>query len=443
MLEWHYRSQDERLIAFSNKAFYQRKLVTFPGCQAVSPLSLHQVDGRAAPGHDGSAEAEIAKVVDLVLTHSRVNPEDTLGIITMGNTHAKRVELALRRAIGCHEELAKFNQNMQGAGRRLFVKSIEQVQGDERDAIIFSLGAVKTVSGRLHMTTFGPLNRQGGERRLNVAVTRARKRMDIVASFSPLDMPATGISVGADLLRQYLEFADNGGSLDLVGSQGRQEMNGFERSIHDALVAADIPVVPQWGVAGYRIDFALGHRTQPGRMLLAVEADGDTYHHLGSARDRDRLRQEHLERLGWRFHRVWASEWFRDPVAQTAMIVESWEKAMLDAEQDSAFSLAAFSLASSPANPAHLPKPQGVVVKRGVRPQFLSSLRRAKIDDYHDLELAELCSWLLTDRLQVDRDTRIDQAIEELGFLRRTNKMEQRIGNALARAQRLINVRGA
>lgn len=434
MLEWHYRSQDERLIAFSNKAFYQGKLITFPGCQAVSPLSLHQVDGRVAPGRDGSAEAEVEKVVDLVLAHARANPEDTLGVITMGGNHAKRVELALRRANASHDELAEFSGRMQGAGRRLFVKSIEQVQGDERDAIIFSLGAAKAINGRLHMTAFGPLNRQGGERRLNVAITRARKRVNIVASFSPLDMPTTGISVGADLLRQYLEFADNGGSLGLVGAQGKQEMNGFERSIHEALVDAGVPVTPQWGVAGYRIDFALGHRDQPGRMVLAVEADGDTYHQLGSARDRDRLRQEHLERLGWRFHRVWASEWFRDRATQTAMIVESWEKAMLDAER---------GVASSPVTTAPPPKPQQVAVERGPRPGFLSEPRRSKTDDYSDRELVELCLWLLTDRLQVDRDTRIGQAIDEIGFRKRTTKMEQRIGNALVRAQQLVDGQGA
>jgi very-short-patch-repair endonuclease len=434
MLEWHYRSQDERLIAFSNKAFYQGQLITFPGCQAVSPLSLHQVDGRVAPGRDGSAEAEVEKVIDLVLTHARTNPEDTLGVITMGGPHAKRIELALRRANAGHDELAEFNGRMQGAGRRLFVKSIEQVQGDERDAIIFSLGAAKAINGRLHLTAFGPLNRQGGERRLNVAITRARKRVDLVASFSPLDMPTTGISVGADLLRQYLEFADNGGSLGLVGARGTQEMNGFEKSIHDALVAAGVSVTPQWGVAGYRIDFALAHRDQPGRMVLAVEADGDTYHRLGSARDRDRLRQEHLERLGWRFHRVWASEWFRDPATQTAMIVESWEKAMLDAERD---------IAPSPATTSSPPKSQQVVVERGPRPEFLSKPRRSKIDGYLDRELVELCLWLLTDRLQVDRDTRIGQAVGELGFRRRTTKMEQRIGNALVRAQQLVDGQGA
>jgi very-short-patch-repair endonuclease len=433
MLEWHYRSQDERLIAFSNETFYNRRLVTFPGCRSASPLSLHQVDGTAAPGRDGSADDEVKAVIDLVLAHARTRPEDSLGIITMGGPHAQRVEAALRLAVADHEELAEFTSSMQAPGRRLFVKSIELVQGDERDAIIFSIGAAKAATGRLRLTSFGPLNQKGGERRLNVAITRARKRIDVVAAFSPNDMPPSGISVGAQSLRQYLQFAANGGDMDLVGAQRPHELNGFERSVYDALRAKNIPVTPQWGITGYRIDFALGHRDQPGRMVLAVEADGDTYHNLGSARDRDRLRQEHLERLGWRFHRLWASEWFHDPVTQTAIMVEKWEKAMIDADRDIAPVLAPEASPQSP--PARQAERAAPV--RDPRPRFLPPPRRSKIDDYGDRELVDLCMWLLTDRLQVDRDTRIDQAIDELGFLRRTARMRERIGGAMALAQHL------
>ncbi|WP_157767817.1 AAA domain-containing protein [Actinosynnema pretiosum] len=430
MLEWHYRSQDERLIAFSNDAFYGGKLITFPGCRQESPLALHQVDGRVEPGKEGSAAAESAKVLELVLAHVRTAPEDTLGVITLGNPHAKRIEHVLRRAAAEHEDLAGFTERMQSAGRRLFVKSIEQVQGDERDAIVLSLGAAKAASGRLNMSAFGPINHQGGERRLNVAITRARKRVDVVTSFSPLDMEPK--SVGAEQLRRYLEFAGNGGSLGLVGGGLETPLNGFEQSVHDALVGAGVPVRPQWGFAGYRIDFALAHRDQPGRMVLAVEADGDRYHRLGSARNRDRLRQEHLERLGWRFHRVWASEWFSDPAAQTALIVRSWEQAMLDAERD---------VPHQPRAAARVPDPRQAV-ERGERPGFLA-VKRTKIDDYRDRELVELCSWLLADRLPVDRDSRIGEAVRELGFSRRTNRMAQRIGDALARAEQRSDSQGA
>ncbi|WP_157232794.1 DEAD/DEAH box helicase [Kibdelosporangium phytohabitans] len=186
MLEWHYRSQDERLIAFSNKAFYRGKLITFPGCQAVSPLSLHQVDGRVAPGRDGSADAEVDKVIELVLTHARSNPEDTLGIITMGSPHAKRLELALRRANANHDELAEFSARMQGAGRRLFVKSIEpeRTSGAAKVSAVVPCGALVVRSGR------GPLARVVGLLGLQVLDQQAdllgqRFQVSVVA-FGPL-----------------------------------------------------------------------------------------------------------------------------------------------------------------------------------------------------------------------------------------------------------------
>ncbi|WP_330277667.1 AAA domain-containing protein [Lentzea sp. NBC_00516] len=433
MLEWHYRSLDERLIAFSNKAFYGGKLVTFPGCQSVSPMSLRQVGGQVGPGRNGTNAEEIAAVVEMVLDHVRAHPEDTLGVITMGGKHADHIDAALRKASSEHEELAEFTARMQGTGRRLFVKSIESVQGDERDVIIFSLGAAKGVHGKLSLNSFGALNHQGGERRLNVAVTRSRKRMQVVASFSPHDIAPGGTYAGSGLLRQFLELAENGGDINLVGAQGKAELNGFERSVYDALTGAGVPVVPQWGVTGYRIDFALGHRDQPGRMVLAVEADGDTYHRLASARDRDRLRQEHLERLGWRFHRLWASDWFRDSGTQLDSIVKSWEKAMIDADRA--------VVVSSP--PASRMPPVAVAPSRGPRPAFLPPPKRPQIVHYTQTELVELCCWLLTDRLQVDRDTRVAQAVEELGFERKSRKMEQLLGEALTRAQQLIDGQGA
>ncbi|GLY53004.1 AAA domain-containing protein [Lentzea sp. NBRC 102530] len=433
MLEWHYRSLDERLITFSNKAFYGGKLVTFPGCQSVSPMSLRQVGGQVAPGRNGANAEEIAAVVEMVLDHVRAHPEDTLGVITMGVGHANHIEAALRKAGADHEELSEFTGRMQGTGRRLFVKSIESVQGDERDVIIFSLGAAKGANGKLSRSSFGALNHQGGERRLNVAVTRSRKRMQVVASFSPHDIAPGGTYQGSELLRQFMELADNGGDVNLVGEQSAGDLNGFERSVYDALVRAGVPVVPQWGVTGYRIDFALGHRDQPGRMVLAVEADGDTYHRLASARDRDRLRQEHLERLGWRFHRLWASDWFRDSDAQLEAIVASWEKAMIDADR-----VAVVGASSAPRPTVVVEKP-----RRGPRPVFLPPPKRPQIVHYTGAELVQLCCWLLTDRLQVDRDTRIEQAVAELGFGRKTSKMEQLLGEALTRAQQLMDGQGA
>jgi len=188
---------------------------------------------------------------------------------------------------------------MNGPRRRLFVKSLEMVQGDERDAIILSMGRAKGADGRLRMQ-FGPINHEGGERRLNVAVTRARRRMHVVISFNHEDMAPNWATKGPAALRRYLESAATGTHPREVGRATGLELNALERDVLDALEKRDIPVTPQWGESDYRIDFALADPDLPGRMVLALEMDGDSYHRLTSVRDRDRLRQTHLEGMGWR-----------------------------------------------------------------------------------------------------------------------------------------------
>jgi very-short-patch-repair endonuclease len=420
-LTWHYRSYDERLITFSYEEIYKPDLVTFPSCNVDSPLCLAVVEGSASPGSGGVVGAEVQRVVELVLQHIREYPDQTLGVITMGLKHANPVEAALRAATSEHPELTEFTARMQDPGRRLFVKSLEDVHGDQRDVIILSMGYSKGPDGRLRMQ-FGPINQEGGERRLNVAVTRARRRMCVVSSFTHHGMPADWPTIGPRLLRRFLEFASNGGRLDEVGKAMAAKPNGFERNVAEALDAHGIPFVREWGVSGYRIDFALIHPDQPGRMVLAVEADGDRYHNSLSARDRDRLRQEHLERLGWRFHRVWASEWFSDPHAQIARIVQRWREASAE------------PLAQPPPRPAPTTAPDipGIDARRGPRPP---APRRGTIDEYGFEEIVSICRWLLQDGLLLNRDTRIDQAIEQLGFQRRGSKIVQRIDAALDRAE--------
>lgn len=242
-------------------------------------------------------------------------------------------------------------------------------------------------------------------------------------------MPPDWPTVGPKLLRRFLEFASNGGRLDEVGKAVATEPNGFERSVAEALNAHEVPFVREWGVSGYRIDFALIHPDQPGRMVLAVEADGDSYHHLPSARDRDRLRQEHLERLGWRFHRVWASEWFSDPHAQTERIVQRWREASADADREASAEPTAELSAPLPPRPEPVTAPD-IAARRGPRP---SVPRR---DNYAFEEIASICRWLLQDGLLLDRDTRIDQTVEQLGFQRRSSKRVQQINAALDRVER-------
>ena len=433
-LRWHYRSLDERLIAFSNTEIYKEQLVTFPGTGLEAPVRLDLVDGRATPGQDGSAPEEVARVVDLVLDHAVGRPRESLGVITMGLKHADRVDTALRRARGERPELDEFFSEEAGPGRRFFIKSIEQVQGDERDAIILSVGYAKSATGRLSMK-FGPLNLEGGERRLNVAVTRSRRRMTVVSSFSHLDMdPAKTESArndGPELLRRFLEFAYRHGDAEALTHSENGELNGLETSVLTALEGAGINVYPQWGVSEYRIDFALAHPDRPGQMVLAVETDGRGYHSSVSARDRDRLRQDHLERLGWRFHRLWSTDWFQDPERETTRIVEHWERACREAEND------VQQEDDEPRAPLATPviSAEDEIARRGRRPRLA---RWDRIADYSDSDLHKLALWLLKDDLALTRDDRINQAIAELGFQRRGKIIVERLSKAIGEAQQTL-----
>lgn len=293
-LLWHYRSRDEALIAFSNKHIYSSSLITFPGPggePAIRHVLVEQPDD--TDGQEESSSAEVRRVVELVLEHAQNRPQETLGVIAMGLRHAQRIQAALDDALRDHADLNGFFDETRP--ERFFIKNLERVQGDERDAIILSIGHGKDRSGRL-LYRFGPLLMEGGERRLNVAITRARRRMTAVSSFTHQEMDDTKLRrEGMRLLKLYLAYAASGGRH--FGDRGPSEVpiNPFEADIRDALQARGIPLVAQYGVSNYRIDFVAQHPKRPGEYVLAIECDGATYHSSPTARDRDRLRQQHLE----------------------------------------------------------------------------------------------------------------------------------------------------
>ncbi|WP_370946019.1 AAA domain-containing protein [Amycolatopsis sp. cg5] len=426
MLRWHYRSADERLISFSNKEIYGNKLVTFPGMAQESPVTAEFVDGVVSPGQSGSSPAEVERVVQIVLQHAQLRPHESLGVIALGTKHQARIEQRLREVRRDRTDLDEFFSEEASSGKRFFIKNLESVQGDERDVIVLSVGVAKGVNGRINRTSFGPLNYEGSARRVNVAVTRAKRRMTIVSSFRAADLePAEQVN-GTELLRRYLDFAERRGEIDQVGRLAGGELNGFERAIHDALVSKGIMVFPQWGFSDYYIDFALAHRDDPGRMVLAVEADGDTYHRSESARDRDRLRQAHLENLGWRFHRLWSSAWFADPEGETEKIVRAWEDAIKYADSDPA--------PTEPEFVGEIVEPPAL--RRLSRPNVPVGLRT---QEYSDRQLIELCRWLISDGLLLDRQERVDQARAELGFKKRGKIIDERLGRAVDIAQGLAD----
>jgi len=307
-LEWHYRSRDERLIAFANRHIYGDSLVTFPSARVQPPISCQEAPMVAAVGQEDSSSSEVQLVVQAVLEHARQNAGKSLGVITMGMPHRNRLQMALDEAVHRHPELQGFFDVHRD--ERFFIKNLEQVQGDERDVIFLSIGYGKDANGQLPFR-FGPLLQHGGERRLNVAVTRSREQMQVFASFSDLDMDENKVrSDGVRMLRDFLAFARSGAKL--LGREGAApfQLNPFEEDVKLALEAKGVRLVAQLGVSRYRLDFAVQQPDQPGRYLLAIECDGASYHSAPTARDRDRLRQQQLESLGWRVHRIWSTDWF-------------------------------------------------------------------------------------------------------------------------------------
>ena len=310
-LRWHYRSRHEDLITFSNRSFYDSKLFTFPGAVFEAPhlgVELFKVDGVYARGGARTNPIEAATVVERILFHRRNHPDLSIGVVTLSAAQEEAVEVEIERRAASEPELDELITDDRLHG--FFVKNLESVQGDERDIIILSVGYGPDENGRLAMQ-FGPINKAGGERRLNVAVTRARNRVEVVSSITGADIRPTSPSVRH--FARYLNFAENGISalaMDLEDSQGDAE-SFFEEQVISSIRALGYEPVPQVGVAGYRIDIGIRHPEQPGAYLLGVECDGASYHSSRVARDRDRIRQEILEGLGWRLHRIWSTAWFQ------------------------------------------------------------------------------------------------------------------------------------
>ena len=427
-LDWHYRSRDESLIAFSNRHIYGDRLVTFPGPGGAPALTHHLLPHIPGPGSEESVGAEVEKVVHLVLEHARTRLGESLGVIAMGVKHARRVEAALERARLQHPELDDFFAP--DRHERFFVKNLERVQGDERDAIILTVGYGKDSAGKL-LYRFGPLLSEGGERRLNVAVTRARHRLDLVSSFSHHDMePGRSKAKGVELLRAYLEYAANGGMRLESSVVTSVPLNDFEQSIHDALVAKGLRLVPQLGTSRYRIDLVAMHPDQPGKPVLAIECDGASYHSSPTARDRDRLRQQHLEALGWTFHRIWSTDWFLRREDEIARTLKKFEEAVLRADTD--LEPQRTSLVKLPASASISPTAQTVSPNRGPRP--LVPAGRGQVTDYSDGELDQMVRWVKSGGLLTD-DQIVREVTRELGFQRVGGRIDEAIRRAIRRVQ--------
>ncbi|SEL12476.1 Protein of unknown function [Colwellia chukchiensis] len=319
-LTGHYRSKHESLIAFSNSHYYENSLVTFPSAETkASAVTMHRVDGLYSKGKNRNNIIEANAVADFIVNSlQQKNQSLTFGIVTLNSEQQRCIEDALDDRRRKHPSIEKFFQGSKKYDP-IFVKNLESVQGDERDVIILSLGYGPTEPQAKTMSmNFGPLNKQGGERRLNVAITRATTEVHVFSSFdsSMIDLSRTS-ALAVQHLKYFLEFAEKGPvALPETANAdfGVDQFDSyFEEAVAYALRAKGWKVQTQVGVGKFRIDMGVVHPDKPGQFLAGIECDGATYHSSPAARDRDRVRHIILENLGWNLLRIWSTDYFIDP----------------------------------------------------------------------------------------------------------------------------------
>ena len=327
-LRWHYRSRHESLIAVSNQEFYDNRLLIYPSpidrAKHLGLQFVHLRDATYDRGRSSVNRQEARAVAKAAFEHYRTFPHKSLGVgafnIRQQQAIFEEVELQLRR----QPEMEEFFKSSRE--EHFFVKNLETIQGDERDVIFLSIGFGFDPLGRLSLN-FGPLNHDGGERRLNVLISRARERCVVFSNFRASDMKLDGTAkFGLRALKVFLDYAENR-ILHTVEETREDAGSPFEDSVYDFLRGYGHEVRKQVGCAGFRVDLAVVDPEALGRYLLGIECDGAKYHSSPVARDRDRLRQQILEGLGWRLHRIWSTDWYRNPGESERRLLDAVERA--------------------------------------------------------------------------------------------------------------------
>ena len=339
LLNFHYRSKYEELIAFSNHAFYKGRLYVSPNATPpiVPPIEVHKMENAMWSNRCNIVEAR--HIVDMLKNFFEERKEnETVGIITFNSSQRDLIDDLIDEECAKNPEFAssiraELSRKKDGEDIGLFVKNIESVQGDERDVIIFSIGYAKNENGRL-IRNFGWLNQKGGENRLNVAISRAKKKVHIVTSFEPAELQVEDTkNDGPRILKKYLEYAfavsagDKEVAKQILHSFGDDSSPGdnvtfdsdFENQVYDALCGRGYEVHTQIGIGGYSIDLAI---KKNGKYILGIECDGKLYHNSKSARERDYHRQKYLESRGWRIYRIWSTNWWKNPQREIDKIVQ-------------------------------------------------------------------------------------------------------------------------
>ena len=391
-LLWHYRSKDPRLIAYSNREFYDNALQLFPAADFGDPkhgVKVVEVGGTYS-GRCNAKEADAIAVA--AVAFMRRYPNRSLGIVALNGQQRDLIQSNVDRLISEDDRATEYRRSFNSGLEPFFVKNLENVQGDERDVIFISTVFGRDAQGNVFQR-FGPINSAVGHRRLNVLFTRAKESVVVFTSLKTEDIQLEdGSSRGRHVLRGYLEYARTG-RLEAGTTSGRPPDSDFEELVRSRLKREGYEVDCQVGVAGYFVDLAVKHPQRPTSYVLAVECDGATYHSFKSARDRDRLRHEILERLGWKIHRIWSTDWFQNPEHEMVKLLDRLKSEVQVARADVQEHLD-YSAFEGPSTPAKRSRPRPVEqtklklsaadatrvpapkIEEGELSRFISSLRQ-------------------------------------------------------------------
>jgi hypothetical protein len=332
-LRWHYRSRHSGLISFSNKHVYNGHLVVFPSAQEDHPdmgVSYVKVNGICMSG----ANPEEAKImVEAIVEFMRVHKNKSLGVVLLNQKQRDllidEMNFALEQHPHAKDYVEKWEVENDGL-ESFFIKNLENVQGDERDVIFIGTVYGPEKEGMPVMQRFGPINGITGKRRLNVLFSRAKERITTFSSMTAIDIRAEeGSNPGVHMLKCWLEYSASG-ILEAGQYVEKDPDSDFEEHVIGQIKSIGCEAIPQVGVKGYSIDIGVKHPSWPHGFIMGVECDGATYHSSRSARDRDRLRQEVLEGLGWNLYRIWSTDWFEDPRRETEKLRSAIQARLAD-----------------------------------------------------------------------------------------------------------------
>ena len=430
MLRWHYRSRHPSLIQVSNHEFYDNGLICPPSpdqAGKTSGLRFTFVEGQYDRGRKRNNPLEAEAVAEAVLQHARRRPEQTLGVVALSVAQRDAIRNKLEWMRGEYPELEAFCK--ESKEEPFFVKNLENVQGDERDVIFISVGYGKDSGGYMSQN-FGPVSSEGGERRLNVLFTRAKRRCQVFASIRHGDIRVDVTKKpGPRVLKRFLKYAETG-ELDIPVLTGAEMDSPFEEAVAKALQGHGYKVAAQVGSSGFKIDLAVYDPDDDGRFLLAVECDGARYHSSSWARERDRLRQSVLEGKGWTFHRIWSTDWFYSRDAEMHKLLDAIDRARSTGKPNIRPPAKVDGPVVAREPPVERTTPEAV---KYVEASF--SIRERAIMELHEMPTSVLADYV-TKIVETEGPIHIDEVSRRLSRLWGYKRAGSRIRNAVALAVR-------